>query len=183
MKMNKIISYALDFLCANFDDDVEEDIGITHKGLEQFVEKYKERPVLTVDAIVVKDEKFLLIKRKNPPYGWALPGGLVDKGETVETAVVRELKEETCLEAGDIKFYKIVSDPNRDPRFHAISAVYIITNVTGTAVAADDAKEVGWFSYDEIMAMDIAFDHKDIISNYFQTYSSISESFITQEWK
>lgn len=131
--------------------------------------KVFDRPILTVDAIVVKGNQFLLVKRKNPPHGWALPGGLVDLGETVETAVVRELREETCLDAVDIKFMTIMSNPTRDPRFQAVSAVFIINAFTGEAKAADDAKEVGWYSYDTILEKeDIAFDHKDILKLYMQ---------------
>jgi ADP-ribose pyrophosphatase YjhB (NUDIX family) len=135
--------------------------------------KHAERPILTVDAIVLnEDSEILLIKRKNPPPGWALPGGLVDYGETVETAVVRELLEETCVTANAISFFKVYSEPTRDPRFHAISIVYNIQEWRGIPKAADDAKEVGFFTLDDIFQLDlqgnIAFDHRDIITDFFQ---------------
>ena len=128
------------------------------------------RPVLTVDAVIYRDNKFLLIKRKNPPEGWALPGGLVDVGETVEDALVRELREETNLITSrrDIKLFKIVSTPKRDPRFHAVSLVYMVNGFSGEPKAADDATEFGWFSYEQIdSGLIIAFDHKDILENVF----------------
>lgn len=128
------------------------------------------RPVLTVDAIVYKDEKFLLIKRKNPPHGWALAGGLVDAGETVEAALVRELREETGLitTVHDIKLHKVLSEPSRDPRFHAVSMVYIVNHFSGEPKAADDATDLGWFTLEQIRENIItAFDHKDIVTSYF----------------
>lgn len=129
----------------------------------------KERPVLTVDALVYNqtNKTLLLVKRKNPPHGWALPGGLMDVGETVEDAVKRELKEETNLIANSVKFFRIMSDPERDPRFHAVSIVYYIESFSGTAKAADDAKDVGWFGYDDIRGLAIAFDHRNIIDSFF----------------
>lgn len=126
------------------------------------------RPVLTVDAIVTRGDYFLLIKRKNPPYGWALPGGLVDAGETTETAVMRELKEETNLEAKSVKLFKVASEPNRDPRFSAISLVYEIQAYGGELKAGDDAIEFGWFSLLNIdnLNLTIAFDHLQIIKEF-----------------
>jgi ADP-ribose pyrophosphatase YjhB (NUDIX family) len=121
------------------------------------------RPVLTVDAIVFKNEKYLLIKRKNPPYGWALPGGLVDWGETVDTAVRRELMEETNLKATKISLFTIASKPTRDPRFHAVSIVYEIRTYLNEPKAADDAAEFGWFTLEELEGVEVAFDHKDLL--------------------
>jgi 8-oxo-dGTP diphosphatase len=122
------------------------------------------RPVITVDAIVERDSKFLLIKRKNPPFGWALPGGFMDTGETVQEAVIRELREETGLMADKIKLINVVSDPKRDPRFHAVSIVFAVMSFTGEACAADDASELDWFSFEEIQNMEIAFDHKELLN-------------------
>jgi ADP-ribose pyrophosphatase YjhB (NUDIX family) len=137
-------------------------------GDENIKRKYFSNcPVLTVDAIVEKEDKYLLIKRKNPPLGWALPGGKVEVGETVEQAVIRELKEETNLDAFKVKQFKVYSDPERDPRFHAISVVFLVKNFVGEVKAADDATEFVWLSYEEILQkLDIAFDHLRIISNY-----------------
>lgn len=134
------------------------------------VEKFSmKRPLLTVDALVSnEDNKILLIKRKNPPHGWALPGGFVDYGETVETAVVRELLEETGLTANSISLFDVFSEPKRDPRSHTVSIAYDIQGWQGTPKAADDAKEVGWFTLEEVNNMEIAFDHKDIINHFLQ---------------
>ena len=125
------------------------------------------KPSLAVDAIVMKEDKYLLIKRKNPPYGWALPGGFVDYGETVENALMRELREETSLNADSIKLFEVASDPKRDSRFHTVSLIYEVPIWHGEAQAADDAKELGWFTIKEIDKMDIAFDHKDILVNRY----------------
>ena len=133
------------------------------------------RPIVTVDALVTKgtgfDRKILLIRRKNPPAGWALPGGLVDYGETVEAAVVRELKEETNLVAsvGKVKLFCVSSDPGRDPRFHSVSLAYQICDFTGEPQAADDAAASGWFTYEEVIGLDIAFDHGQIINDFWAT--------------
>ena len=150
--------------------------------------KMEHRPLVTVDAIVCDlfglVSKFLLIKRKNPPEGWALPGGMLDCGETVEQAVVRELKEETSLDAEveAIEFFCVSSDPKRDPRFHSVSLAYEIIDFIGEAVAADDAKEVGWFTYDEVMSLDIAFDHKDIIKRWWEKQKEIAMNSIDGLW-
>jgi ADP-ribose pyrophosphatase YjhB (NUDIX family) len=129
------------------------------------------RPVLAIDAVVVKDKKsILLIKRKNPPDGWALPGGLVDAGETVEAALVRELREETSLitTEKDIRLFKVLSEPSRDPRFHAVSMIYVVNHFSGEPKAADDATDLGWFTLEQIRENLItAFDHKDIVTSYF----------------
>jgi ADP-ribose pyrophosphatase YjhB (NUDIX family) len=145
---------------------------------------FQSRPIVTVDAIVTKvigfTSKFLLIKRKNPPHGWALPGGLVDYGETVETAVVRELREETGLEAtiDDLEFFHVSSDRQRDPRFHSVSLAYEILDFKGEAKAADDAKECGWFTYDEIKNLEMAFDHREIITKFWKQLLDAAEKSI-----
>jgi len=132
------------------------------------------RPIVTVDALVTKgsgfDKKILLIKRKNPPEGWALPGGLVDYGETTEAAVVRELKEETNLIASvtKVKLFCVSSDPGRDPRFHSVSLAYQICDFTGEPKAADDAVAFGWFTFAEVIGLDVAFDHWKIINDFWE---------------
>ncbi|MCK5024154.1 MAG: NUDIX hydrolase [Thermoplasmata archaeon] len=123
-------------------------------------------PALTVDAIAIKDGQIILIKRKNPPFqgSYALPGGFVDYGETVENAVIREFKEETGLNAEIKDFIGIYSEPDRDPRGHTVSAVFELMISGGTMLAGDDAAEVSLFSLDELP--DLAFDHGKIIADY-----------------
>ena len=125
-------------------------------------------PVPTVDIIIETDDnKILLIKRKNPPYGWAIPGGFVDYGESLKNAAIREAKEETSLEVEINEQFFTYSDPERDSRQHTISTVFIAKIRSGTPKAADDAKEI--ISIDEDNLPDpIAFDHKKIISDYFR---------------
>ena len=133
------------------------------------VEKYR-NPFPTVDIIIeLDDEKnppIILIKRKNPPYGWALPGGFVDYGESLESAAIREAKEETGL---DVKLkYQLgaYSDPSRDPRFHTISVVFVAI-AKGRPKAGDDAKSIGIF-YRNSIPKDLAFDHAKILDDYFK---------------
>ena len=130
------------------------------------IEVYQ-NPIPTVDIIIEIDSKgIVLIKRKNPPYGWAIPGGFVDYGESLEEAAVREAKEETNLEVKLIKQFHAYSDPKRDPRHHSISTVYIAKG-KGTPKAKDDALEIGIFN--ELNLPDeIAFDHRLILSDYFK---------------
>ncbi len=122
-------------------------------------------PIPTVDIIIESNGGIILIKRKNPPEGWALPGGFVDYGETLEAAAIREAKEETGLDIKLIRQFHTYSDPKRDPRHHTISTVFI-AKATGKPKAGDDAKEIGIFNKDNLPAQ-IAFDHRDIIQDYF----------------
>ena len=120
-------------------------------------------PFLTVDVIIFSDEKFVLIKRKNPPFQnmWALPGGFVDIGETVEAAAVREAREETNLNVELIALLGVFSDPERDPRGHTVSVVYLAKAVSGTLQAKDDAVKAKRFDPDE--TVELAFDHSQIL--------------------
>ena len=122
-------------------------------------------PLLTVDAIIEIEGGIILIKRKNPPPGWAIPGGFVDYGESLEDAVVREAKEETGLNVELIRQFHTYSDPGRDPRHHTVSTIFI-ARASGTPVAADDAAEVGIFTRDNLPDK-IAFDHRQILEDYF----------------
>jgi ADP-ribose pyrophosphatase YjhB (NUDIX family) len=122
-------------------------------------------PISTVDIIIENNDGILLIKRKNPPEGWALPGGFVDYGESLESAAVREAKEETGLDVELTRQFHTYSDPKRDPRHHTITTVFI-AKATGKAVAGDDAKEVGMFGRDALPEQ-IAFDHRKIMQDYF----------------
>ena len=124
-------------------------------------------PAPTVDLIITDNEtRVLLIERKNPPSGWALPGGFVDYGESCELAAIREGREETSLELELIRQFHTYSDPGRDARLHTISVVYVAKIVGGTLKAADDAKDAAWFPKDELPHQ-IAFDHRQIIHDFF----------------
>jgi len=126
------------------------------------VEAYR-NPFPTVDAAVVRDGRILLIERRNPPAGWALPGGFVDYGESAEDAVVRELLEETGLTATSLSLFGVYSEPGRDPRFHTLSVVYLV-DANGEACAGDDAGRAEWFKFDSLPDQ-IAFDHRQIIKS------------------
>lgn len=128
--------------------------------------KYR-NPIPAVDIIIeLQTGCIALIKRKNPPFGWALPGGFVDYGESLEAAAVREAREETSLDVELVRQMHSYSDPSRDPRHHTISTVFI-AKATGEPAASDDALEVGLFSEDNLPA-DMAFDHGKILEDYFR---------------
>lgn len=111
-------------------------------------------------------EGIVLIKRKNPPHGWAIPGGFVDYGESLEEAAVREAKEETSLDVQLKKQLHTYSDPARDPRQHTISTVFV-ASARGRPKAEDDAQEIGIFTKEEIN-FSLAFDHSRILADYFE---------------
>ncbi|MFW6367843.1 MAG: NUDIX domain-containing protein, partial [Halothece sp.] len=125
-------------------------------------------PIPTVDIIIElrdrADRPILLIERKNPPYGWAIPGGFVDYGESVETAAKREAKEETSLDVELIEQFHVYSDPQRDSRKHTMSIVFIASAI-GTPQAADDAKNLSIFPLWEIPT-NLCFDHDQILRDY-----------------
>lgn len=122
-------------------------------------------PVPTVDVILRDDEgRVLLIRRRNPPPGWALPGGFVDYGETLEAAAVREAREETSLEVELVRQFHTYSDPRRDPRLHTVSVVFLARVVGGTLQAADDAADAAFFAPDGLPEQ-MAFDHRSIIED------------------
>lgn len=121
-------------------------------------------PVPTVDIIIETGGGVVLIKRKNPPLGWALPGGFVDYGESLEQAAVREAQEETGLAVRLVRQFHTYSDPDRDLRLHTVSTVFIAT-AQGEAQAGDDAAEVRIFSVAALPPL--AFDHKRILDDYF----------------
>ena len=129
------------------------------------IHQYK-NPIPTADVIIELDDGIVLIRRKNPPHGWALPGGFVDYGESVEGAAIREAKEETSLNVKIAHLLGVYSEPNRDPRFHTISVVFVASG-SGKPRAADDAEEIGVFSKDALPD-DMAFDHARILEDYFR---------------
>ncbi|MDI6734632.1 MAG: NUDIX hydrolase [bacterium] len=123
-------------------------------------------PIPTADIIIeFEDKGIILIKRKNPPYGWAIPGGFVDYGESLEETARREAKEETSLDVTLTRQFHTYSDPQRDPRHHTITTVYI-AKATGVPMARDDAKEIGIFTEGNL-PQDLAFDHEKILKDYF----------------
>jgi 8-oxo-dGTP diphosphatase len=120
-------------------------------------------PFPTVDTVVLRHGQVLLIRRRNPPEGWALPGGFVNYGESAETAAARELKEETGLETVTLRLLGVYSAPGRDPRFHTLSVVYL-ADAVGDLQAGDDAAEACWFPV-HALPDQIAFDHRQIIAD------------------
>lgn len=126
-------------------------------------------PIPTVDIIIEltdrRDRPIILIERQNTPHGWAIPGGFVDYGETMETAAFREAKEEISLEVELLEQFYVYSHPDRDPRKHTISVVFLAT-ATGEPKAADDAKNLALFSQWEIPT-NLCFDHAQILKDYW----------------
>jgi 8-oxo-dGTP diphosphatase len=122
-------------------------------------------PLLTVDGVVVEDGAVLLIRRRNPPFAgrYALPGGFVDVGETVEAAVVREVREETGLDTVITCLLGVYSDPARDPRGHTVSVTYLLRRLGGTLAGADDADDARFFPLAALPKL--AFDHAHILAD------------------
>lgn len=138
------------------------------------IEIYR-NPIPTVDIIIELERGgIVLIKRKNPPYGWAIPGGFVDYGESLEEAALREAREETNLEVEDLRQFRAYSDPNRDPRHHTISMVYVAKS-KGNPEPRDDALEIGIFT-EATLPEEIAFDHRKILRDYFRSLCGSKES-------
>jgi ADP-ribose pyrophosphatase YjhB (NUDIX family) len=125
-------------------------------------------PRLTADIIIQMDgdpRRIVLVKRKFPPPGWAIPGGFVDWGETVEAAAMREAKEETGLDVEIARQFHVYSDPARDPRGHTVAVVFI-ARAAGEPAGGDDAAEARIFTPEDLPA-EIAFDHRAILDAYF----------------
>ncbi len=123
-------------------------------------------PLVTVDIIIEVDERgIVLIERRNPPHGWALPGGFVDYGESLEQAAIREAREETSLDVQLLEQFHAYSDPSRDPRHHTVSTVFIARG-GGTPRGADDAKTARIFT-EANLPSPIVFDHPQILRDYF----------------
>lgn len=131
-------------------------------------------PALAADAIIelvdLPGRPIVLIERKNPPPGWAIPGGFVDIGESVPDAAVREAREETSMEVNLQCLLGVYSDPARDPRGHTVSMIYI-GQAHGEPIAADDAASVGIFDPAAIN-VPLAFDHETILRDYLRFRNS-----------
>jgi ADP-ribose pyrophosphatase YjhB (NUDIX family) len=123
-------------------------------------------PLPTVDIIIEVGKKIVLIRRKHPPAGWAIPGGFIDRGEKAEEAAIREAREETGLSVTLTALLGVYSDPARDPRRHTISTVYVAT-AEGTPKGGDDASEARLFGV-RSLPTPLAFDHAQILGDYFR---------------
>lgn len=135
-------------------------------------------PFLTVDGIIevydTKDnfEGIVLIERKNEPLGLAFPGGFVDIGESVEEALVREMKEETTLDVKDLVLLGVFSDPKRDPRFHTVSIVFTC-KAFGVPHGKDDAKNARVLQPSQIEADKLVFDHGNMLECYLKRKNEV----------
>jgi len=130
-----------------------------------YIENKLKSPFLTVDAIIEYKGGIVLIKRSNPPFGWAIPGGFVDYGEPLEKAVAREAKEETNLNIYNLRQVHTYSDPKRDPRFHTVCTVFSATG-RGTPRAGDDALRIRIVRPSELKTIRFAFDHGNVLRDY-----------------
>ncbi len=122
-------------------------------------------PYVTADIIIRMSGGIVLIKRKNPPLGWALPGGFIDIGESAEHAARREAREETGLRITELRQFHTYSIPGRDPRFHTLSIVFI-ARARGKPRGRDDAREARIFMR-QALPRPLAFDHREILNDYF----------------
>lgn len=127
-------------------------------------------PIPTVDIIIEIEARIVLIERKNEPKGWALPGGFVDYGETLEDAAIREAFEETSIRISELKLFGCYSDPARDNRQHNISTVFVAQGA-GLPKAGDDAARAALFQLDQL-PRNLCFDHDRIIGDYLNRKSA-----------
>ena len=124
-------------------------------------------PFVTVDMIIEVTGGIVLIKRSNPPFGWALPGGFVEENESLEDAACREAKEETGLCVRSLRQLHTYSDPSRDPRFHTITTVFI-GRAKGKPRASSDAAEAKIFRLGAWEKLELAFDHRQVLKDYLR---------------
>ncbi len=140
----------------------------SHQGY--ILRKISRIPIPTVDAIIpISGSKILLIRRKNPPFGWALPGGFLEYNESLEDCVRREVEEETGLKVKELMQFHTYSKPGRDPRFHTVSTVFVV-KTEGTPQAGSDARDFGIFPLDALPPKNnFAFDHWQIINDWIKS--------------
>lgn len=145
--------------------------GLFDKGitgyLKHLLEVLTQGPLMTVDALIETQGGIVLIKRSNPPFGWALPGGFVDYGESLEKAAAREAFEETGLRVKNLRQMHTYSAPGRDPRFQTVTTVFVC-QADGQPHAASDAAEAGVFTPRSWQRLHLAFDHKKVLSDYLK---------------
>lgn len=139
--------------------------------LTHLLEVLTQGPFVTVDTIIEANKGIVLIKRSNPPFGWAIPGGFVDYGESLEEAAAREAFEETGLRVKNLKQMQTYSKPGRDPRFHTITTVFVC-QANGTPHAASDAQEAEVFAPGAWRNIPLAFDHRKVLTNYLLNRNS-----------
>ena len=125
-------------------------------------------PIPTVDIIVTDGERVILVKRGNEPFKgqWVFPGGFVDYGESVEDAALRELREETGVKGEIQAILGVYSKPERDPRAHHISVVFIAQHIMGQPKGGDDAAEAAWHNIKDLTSESLAFDHGEILCDF-----------------
>jgi ADP-ribose pyrophosphatase YjhB (NUDIX family) len=141
--------------------------GSIHPSRSKYSMTELRTPYLTVDLIIEMGGGIVLIERKNPPPGWALPGGFVDYGESLETAAIREAHEETSLNVELVRQFHAYSDPARDTRQHNVTVVFIARALSGELQGRDDARRAAIFPR-EALPTPLAFDHGQILNDYFE---------------
>ena len=148
----------------------ENFLNVFEKYLRNLTKKTYKNPIPTVDIIIEYENGIVLVKRKNYPFGWAIPGGFVEYGESCEQTAIREAKEETGLDIEDLQQFKTYSKPDRDPRFHTITTCFVAKG-KGILKGGDDAEKAKVFNKKNLPD-NIAFDHRDIIEEYFNKLRS-----------